>query len=146
MSYVSYSSDAFCWRFLNVSPNQDRRARAEFQHNNPDSRLNIGPKEGFSSIFADPNHPINKGGSLNVLTGGYPYKGTQKLRQNGAGAVLPFKVSRQAGKDGGGVGGTRGRTIKRLIGEVSFVPYLPFVVEVVLMGRYRMSSTLCCCC
>ena len=102
-----------------VSDYQDRRARAQFEYNNPDSRLNTGPKEKFSSIFADPNHPIHKGGSLNVLTGGYLYKGAQKLRESGAGAVLPMRVSRQAGKDGGGVGGTRGRTVKRLIGEVS---------------------------
>ncbi|EXJ77121.1 hypothetical protein A1O3_10279 [Capronia epimyces CBS 606.96] len=100
-----------------MSDYRDRRARAQFEHNNPDSRLNILPQEKFSSIFADPNHPINKGGSLNVITGGYLYKGAKALRDGGAGNALPFKLGRQAGKEGTGVGGTSGQFVKRIIGE-----------------------------
>jgi hypothetical protein len=121
-----------------VSDYQDRRAKAQFEYNNPGSALNLGPKEEFSSIFADPNHPINKGGSLNVITGGYLYKGAQKLRESGKGAAIPFKLSRQAGKDGEGVGGTRGRAIKRLIGEVS--SHHPIIFVDLLTARNRMFS------
>jgi hypothetical protein len=38
---------------------------------NPDSILNMGQQmPQFSSRFADPNHAVNKGGPLEVLTGG----------------------------------------------------------------------------
>lgn len=102
-----------------MSDYRDRRARAQFQGNNPDSKLNLNTEqpEKFASIFSDPSHPINKGGSLNVLTGGYLYKGVKKLRDSGMAPVLPMKVTRQAGKEGTGVGGTSGQTIKRIIGE-----------------------------
>ncbi|KAJ9615277.1 hypothetical protein H2200_001352 [Cladophialophora chaetospira] len=96
---------------------RDRRARAQFQHNNPESALNVLPKEEFSSIFADPNHPINRGGSLNAITGGYLFKGAMALRDKGAGNVIPFKLGRQAGKEGTGVGGASGHAVKRVIGE-----------------------------
>ncbi|KAG8531975.1 uncharacterized protein KY384_003611 [Bacidia gigantensis] len=47
----------------------DKRAQAEFHAKNPDSQLNVQPKPEFSSIFADPNHPVNKG-LLPLLRGG----------------------------------------------------------------------------
>lgn len=93
----------------------DRRARAQFQHNNPDSHLNALPEEKFSSIFANPNHPIHKGGPLNTLTGGYLYKGAKTLRDSGG--SLPTLLSKQAGKEGTGVGGDKGRGLKRLLAE-----------------------------
>jgi hypothetical protein len=38
---------------------------------NPDSTLNMGQQmPQFSSRFADPNHAVNRGGPLEVLTGG----------------------------------------------------------------------------
>jgi len=99
---------------------QDRKARAQFEYNNPNSSLNVGPKPEFSSIFADPNHPIHKGGPLNLLTGGYLKKGRQKITENRGSStttVLPIRTRRQAGRNGGGVGGTK-NGIKRLIGEI----------------------------
>lgn len=49
----------------------DRRARAVFAAQNPDSSLNIGPPpKQFASRWSDPNHPVNKSGPLGVLTGG----------------------------------------------------------------------------
>ncbi|KAF2815289.1 uncharacterized protein BDZ99DRAFT_372928, partial [Mytilinidion resinicola] len=53
-----------------VSDYKDRKARAQFRYNNPDSTLNVLPQERFASVFSDPNHPMHKGGPLNTLTGG----------------------------------------------------------------------------
>jgi hypothetical protein len=103
-----------------VSDYKDRKARAQFQYNNSDSMLNVLPQEKFASSFSDPNHPMHKGGPLNTLTGGYLYKGKQALTDKGMGAAMPLRMKIQGGHDGGGVGGTRGRAIKRIIGEVSF--------------------------
>lgn len=100
-----------------VADYKDRKARAQFQYNNPDSTLNVLPQEKFASCFSDPNHPMHKGGPLNTLTGGALYKGKQMLNNKGMGAALPLKMRIQGGHDGGGVGGTRGRAIKRVIGE-----------------------------
>jgi hypothetical protein len=87
--------------------------------NNPESRLNAGQEEPkFASIFSDPNHTINQGGALNILTGGYLHKGAKKLQQSGHGSAIPFRVARQAGKEGTGVGGGNKSPIKRLIDEV----------------------------
>ena len=44
--------------------------RAEQEAQNPDSRLNVLPRQKFSSRYADPSHAVNKGGPLAVLTGG----------------------------------------------------------------------------
>ena len=50
----------------------DRRAQATFEGKNPDAAaLNAGaPRKEFASRWADPNHPVNQGGLLNVLSGG----------------------------------------------------------------------------
>ena len=50
----------------------DRRAQATFEGKNPDAvQLNSGPpRKEFASRWADPNHPVNQGGLLNVLSGG----------------------------------------------------------------------------
>ncbi|KAI4213213.1 MAG: hypothetical protein LQ351_004159 [Letrouitia transgressa] len=49
----------------------DRRAQATFEAKNPNtSQLHVGPRQEFSSRFADPNHPVNNGGLITLLTGG----------------------------------------------------------------------------
>ena len=49
----------------------DRRAQATFEAKNPSaSQLNVAPRQEFSSRFADPNHPVNQGGIITLLTGG----------------------------------------------------------------------------
>ena len=49
----------------------DRRAQASFEAQNPGtSQLNVAPRKEFASRWADPNHPVNKGGLVTVLTGG----------------------------------------------------------------------------
>lgn len=51
----------------------DRRAQAEFLHNNPGSKLsNTLPPQQKQHVnrFADPNHPVNSGSLVGLLTGG----------------------------------------------------------------------------
>jgi hypothetical protein len=54
-----------------VSEYMDRRARAKWAGENPDSTLaNASGKEKFYSRYADPNHPASSGDPLALLTGG----------------------------------------------------------------------------
>ena len=49
----------------------DRRAQARFERENSDAaQLNVAPRKEFASRWADPNHPVNKGGLITVITGG----------------------------------------------------------------------------
>lgn len=50
----------------------DRRARAEYAGNNPDSALTkaSGEMPEFRNRFADPNHPCNNGHLFSLVTGG----------------------------------------------------------------------------
>jgi hypothetical protein len=49
----------------------DKRARAKWAGDNPDSALaNANGKETFSSRYADPNHPASSGDPIALLTGG----------------------------------------------------------------------------
>ena len=96
---------------------ENRRTRAQFQHNNLDSCLDVMAEEKFSGIFADRNLPINKGVALTLLRGWYLYKGTKTFRAKGGGSAIPFRLRRQAGNEGDGGGGAGGHSVKRLIGE-----------------------------
>jgi hypothetical protein len=50
----------------------DRRAQANYQGMNPNSRLVMPPPEKkFASRYSDPNHPANSGTLLGLLTGGH---------------------------------------------------------------------------
>ncbi|OJJ50318.1 hypothetical protein ASPZODRAFT_13404 [Penicilliopsis zonata CBS 506.65] len=71
----------------------DRRARAEWADQNPDSATaNAAPKEEFHSRYADPSHPASNGDPLALLTGGY----------------LQSPVGRGLDSLGGGLGGGDG--------------------------------------
>lgn len=50
----------------------DRRARADYAGNNPDSALtkSAGETPEFRTRFADPNHPCNNGHLVSLITGG----------------------------------------------------------------------------
>lgn len=49
----------------------DRRAQAKFEAEHPDAvQLAGAPRKEFASRWADPNHSVNQGGLLNVLSGG----------------------------------------------------------------------------
>jgi hypothetical protein len=63
----------------------DRRAQATYAGTNPDSRLAHAappPEKKFASRFADPNHPVNSGSIVSLLTGGNvdPLKGRRTRR------------------------------------------------------------------
>jgi hypothetical protein len=54
-----------------VAEYMDKRARAKWAGDNPDSALaNATGKETFSSRYADPNHPASSGDPIALLTGG----------------------------------------------------------------------------
>jgi hypothetical protein len=54
-----------------VGEYMDKRARAKWAGENPDSALaNSTGKETFSSRYADPNHPASSGDPIALLTGG----------------------------------------------------------------------------
>ncbi|KAM0177352.1 hypothetical protein ACHAPC_008830 [Botrytis cinerea] len=53
-----------------VSDYMDRRARAQYAAHNPNSFLSTGPKEKFTSRYADPNHPASSGNPWSLITGG----------------------------------------------------------------------------
>ena len=51
----------------------DRRAQAKFKERNPETgQLNVGKEEKveFASRFADPNHAVNQGGLVSLVSGG----------------------------------------------------------------------------
>ncbi|KAG4431736.1 hypothetical protein IFR05_012770 [Cadophora sp. M221] len=49
----------------------DRRARAKWAGENPDSKLIVpGARPEFTSRYSDPNHPANNGSLISLLTGG----------------------------------------------------------------------------
>ncbi|KAK6596585.1 hypothetical protein H4I96_09237 [Botrytis cinerea] len=77
-----------------VSDYMDRRARAQYAAHNPNSFLSTGPKEKFTSRYADPNHPASSGNPWSLITGGL----------GGLGAVFGSERSelgrRQAQSDG----------------------------------------------
>ncbi|KAK4943273.1 hypothetical protein LTR10_017116 [Elasticomyces elasticus] len=79
----------------------DRRAQAKFEAAHPDSILNITPKKEFSSRFADPNHPVNKGGPLCVLTGGAISKDNKKRERKEREAKEDIAAGRQPKSNGG---------------------------------------------
>jgi hypothetical protein len=54
-----------------VAQYMDKRARAKWAGENPDSALaNASGKEKFASRYADPNHPASSGDPIALLTGG----------------------------------------------------------------------------
>ncbi|KAL9042519.1 MAG: hypothetical protein Q9214_003756 [Letrouitia sp. 1 TL-2023] len=62
----------------------DRRAQATFEAKNPNnSQLNVAPRQEFSSRFADPNHPVNNGGLITLLTGGVYSPAARKRERRG---------------------------------------------------------------
>lgn len=55
-----------------VGEYMDKRARAKWAGDNPDSALaNAAGKESFASRYADPNHPASSGDPIALLTGGW---------------------------------------------------------------------------
>ncbi|KAJ6151659.1 hypothetical protein N7470_007256 [Penicillium chermesinum] len=71
----------------NLSDYYDRRSQAEFEYQNPDSKLctNNSERIQFASRYSDPNNPASQGSLISLLTGGHvnPRAGVDKLRQKG---------------------------------------------------------------
>ncbi|PQE12504.1 fad binding domain protein [Rutstroemia sp. NJR-2017a BBW] len=86
-----------------VSEYFDRRARAQWAAEHPDSVLSSGPKEKFASRYADPNHAASSGNPWSLLTGGHFNPPTlNDLRRPG----LVDRGSRLGGR-GRGLGGVQ---------------------------------------
>lgn len=79
----------------------DRRARAEYAGNNPDSALTkvSGDVPEFRTRFADPNHPCNNGHLISLFTGGkyvaQPRGRRSKLREVGDDGKLKPKSKQE---------------------------------------------------
>ena len=79
----------------------DRRARAEYAGNNPDSALTkvAGDVPEFRNRFADPNHPCNNGHLFSLVTGGkyvaQPRGRRNMLREVGEDGKLKPKVKQE---------------------------------------------------
>lgn len=79
----------------------DRRARADYAGNNPDSALTkvAGDTPEFRNRFADPNHPCNNGHLISLVTGGkvvaQPRGRRSALREVGEDGKLKPKVKRE---------------------------------------------------
>ncbi|KAH3941208.1 hypothetical protein HBI56_206250 [Parastagonospora nodorum] len=66
-----------------VAEYMDRRARAKWAGENPESALaNATRKEKFSSRYADPNHPASSGDPIALLTGGFIQAGLGRQMGN----------------------------------------------------------------
>ncbi|KIV82281.1 hypothetical protein PV11_04402 [Exophiala sideris] len=68
-----------------IADYMDRRAQATYAGMNPDSQLAAAappPQKQFASRFSDPNHPVNSGSIVSLLTGGHvdPRKGLRAKR------------------------------------------------------------------
>lgn len=53
-----------------VNEYMDRRAQAEFAHDDPNSSLSVPNDKPFASRFSDPTHPANSGSLISLVTGG----------------------------------------------------------------------------
>ena len=53
-----------------MSEYMDRRAQAEFRRDDPNSSLAVPDDKPFASRFSDPNHPVNSGSLISLVTGG----------------------------------------------------------------------------
>ncbi|KAL6706361.1 hypothetical protein ACN47E_005467 [Coniothyrium glycines] len=79
----------------------DRRARADYAGNNPDSALTkvSGDIPEFRNRFADPNHPCNNGHLFSLVTGGkyvaQPRSRRSHLREVGDDGKLKPKVKQE---------------------------------------------------
>jgi hypothetical protein len=72
----------------------------------PDNVLANGPQPNFTSRFADPNHPVNSGSLISLVTGGYINVPPLGGKGGGLGGGLG---GGRGGGIGGGFGGLGGR-------------------------------------
>ncbi|KAF2645849.1 hypothetical protein P280DRAFT_442772 [Massarina eburnea CBS 473.64] len=88
----------------------DRRAKAEYAGNNPDSALTKASSDTskFHVRFSDPNHPVNNGHIISLVTGGHvvpqPRGRRSRLREVGEDGKLKPKAKREERKVRGPIG------------------------------------------
>ncbi|KAL8788886.1 MAG: hypothetical protein Q9195_007100, partial [Heterodermia aff. obscurata] len=97
----------------------DRRAQAKFSGENPDSLLSqqVPTSTTFTSRYADPNHPVNSGSLISLVTGGYinpPARSRGGLnRGGGLGGIIGAAVQARTGKGGEMMGREQARMVMR---------------------------------
>lgn len=80
-----------------VSEYLDRRAQAEYDHQNPNSQLSIPSQKSFASRYADPNHPASSGSLIGLVTGGnFDPKARRQERRQKTGPRRPVSKLRKA--------------------------------------------------
>ena len=116
----------------------DRRAQATWEADHPESRLNSvqdQENKGFAGKYADPTSDVNKGGILNLATGGAMAK-RRDQDGGGRGGLLGRGGGRQGllsrVRGGGGRGGAQGGRkkkggLKKMLSEVSIFSSLAFI-------------------
>ena len=93
----------------------DKRAQAAYTTENPDSTLvRANPAQHkFASRYADPNHPVNSGHPISLLTGGYINPSMNKGRGRDFGGGFGGRGY------GGGFGGGGGGSLGLVVGGVA---------------------------
>jgi hypothetical protein len=110
----------------------DRRAQAEYAETHSGSKLSVpeNPNKNFASRFADPNHPVNSGSLVALLTGGALDLKSRKRERRAARTRRQRNQAswEEAGNtipSGGRMGGRRRKTdtgerkglVKRVLGQ-----------------------------
>ncbi|KAL4788598.1 hypothetical protein BJX76DRAFT_353044 [Aspergillus varians] len=83
----------------------DRRERAAFTVENPDSALNMAPAPTFTSRYADPSHPAASGDLLGLVSGGRVTAESLPRRRPASGSGDGVWDRRRGGRGGGILGG-----------------------------------------
>lgn len=101
----------------------NRKARAKFEAENPDSRLNVLPQEEFASRYSDPNHPANSGNPIDFLTGGKTNRGTLRSRLQERRGMMQQRRGKSPRKEGGssGRGGVLGAAKRKMHEDVVYL-------------------------
>ncbi len=87
---------------------RDQRAQARFRAQAPDSQLNVKPAPEFASRWADPNHAVNQGGLLGVLSGGMINpKVRRRQRRRGRRTAMGMSTNSNGQQRTGMIGGVK---------------------------------------
>ena len=93
----------------------DKRANAKFAARNPDTAaLQPQSEQEFASRFSDPNHPVNNGGLIGLLSGGAVSSRKSRRRQQGGRrrSGRPTETDALGKAQRGGLVGTAKRQLK----------------------------------
>ncbi|KAE8153103.1 hypothetical protein BDV25DRAFT_137174 [Aspergillus avenaceus] len=65
----------------------DRRAQARYAAESKQDILSIPQRQEFRNRYLDPNHPVNNGGLLGLISGGHLTSNAQEIRRTGMGTI-----------------------------------------------------------